>query len=146
MATPRPQIAQAVLLVNGAYALQLRDDVPGIAARGMWALFGGALEEGEAPEAALGREIYEELGIRLSEYRLLWQVDRYSEFWGTVLRYWFFVADVTALWPLHIVKEGQDGRLFTFDELPATGVHPLIREVLARHRAEQKDRPLEQGR
>jgi len=146
MPTPRHQIAQAVLLVNGAYALQLRDDVPGVAARGMWALFGGALEEGESPEAALRREISEELGIHLTECRLLWQVDRYSEFWGTVLRYWFFVADVTTLWPLHIVKEGQAARLFTFEELPATGVHPLIREVLVRHHAKQKDHPLEQGR
>jgi ADP-ribose pyrophosphatase YjhB (NUDIX family) len=104
MPTPRHQIAQAVLLVNRAYALQLRDDVPGIAARGMWALFGGALEEGESPEAALRREIFEELRIRVTDCRLLWQVHRYSEFWGAVLRYWFFFADVTPLWPLHVVK------------------------------------------
>ena len=146
MSTPRRQIAQAVLVVDGAYALQLRDDVPGIAARGMWALFGGALEQGESPEAALRREIFEELGVRLSEFHLLWQVDRYSDFWGALLRYWFFVADITPLWPLHVVNEGRAARLFTFDELPPTGVHPLIREVLARRRAEQKEGPPAQGR
>ena len=137
MPTPRRQIAQAVLLVNGAYALQLRDDIPGIAARGMWALFGGAMEEGESPEAALRREVFEELGIRVTDCRLLWQVDRYSEFSGAVVDYWFFVADVTALWPLHVVTEGQAAQLFTFDELPETGVHPFIREVLVRHHMEQ---------
>lgn len=145
MQDPPKEIAQAVLLVNGAYALQLRDDTPAVAARGMWALFGGALEEGESPEAALRREISEELGIHLTECRLLWQVDRYSEFWGDVLRYWFFVTDVTPLWPFHIVREGQAARLFTIDDLPTTGVHPLIREVLDRHHAKRKDHPLEQG-
>jgi 8-oxo-dGTP pyrophosphatase MutT (NUDIX family) len=107
MSTPARRIAHAVLLVDGAYVLQLRDDIPGIAARGMYAFFGGSLEDGETPEAGLRREIAEELGLQLPACWLLWQVDRHSEFWGTVLRYWFFVADVTALWPLHIVKEGQ---------------------------------------
>lgn len=106
----------------------------------------GPWKRGSHPRLPCVGRSSEELGIRLIECRLLWQVDRYSEFWGTVLHYWFFVTDVTTLWSLHVVKEGQAARLFSFDELPATGVHPLIREVLARHRAERKDRPLEQGR
>jgi len=133
MTAPRKEIAHAVLLVDGAYVLQLRDDIPGIAARGMWALFGGALEDGESPEVGLRREISEELGILLSESGLLWRVDRHSEFWQRVVRYWFFVADVTPLWPSHVVREGQAARLFRFDELPESRIPPLIREVLERH-------------
>ena len=139
MAPPTKQIAHAVLLVNDAYVLQLRDDVPGIAARGMWALFGGSLEDGESPEAGLRREIAEELGILLPECRLLWRVNRHSEFWQKVVRYWFFVADVTPVWPSHIVKEGQAARLFPYEALPDKGVPPLVQEVLARHRAGQFD-------
>ncbi len=75
------EIAHAVLLVNGAYVLQLRDDIPGIPARGMWSLFGGALEDGEPPEEGLRREISEELGLQLPVVHLFWQQDRYSEFW-----------------------------------------------------------------
>ncbi len=137
MPTPTKEIAHAVLLVNGAYVLQLRDDVPGIAARGMWALFGGSLQEGEPPEVGLRREIFEELGIPLPECRLFWQVDRHSEFWRQVVRYWFFVADVTSVWPSHVVREGQAAGLFLYEKLPEKGVPPLIQEVLARHHARQ---------
>ncbi len=132
-------MAHAILLVNGAYVLQLRDDVPGIAARGMWALFGGALEEGEPPEAGLSREIAEELAIPLPECRLLWQVDGYSEFRGTMLRYWFFVADVTPVWTSHVVREGQAAHLFRYDELPTSRIPHIIREALERHHAEHTD-------
>ena len=129
------EIAHAVLIVNGAYVLQLRDDIPGIAARGKWALFGGSLEDGETPEAGLRREISEELGLQLPEVRLFWQVDRHSEFWQRVVRYWFFVADVTAVWPSHVVREGRGASLFRYKELPGDAVAPLIREILARHHA-----------
>jgi 8-oxo-dGTP pyrophosphatase MutT (NUDIX family) len=139
MRTPPKKIAHAVLLVNDAYILQLRDDIPGIAARGKYALFGGSLEEGETPEAGLRREICEELSIQLSEVRLFWQVNRHSEFWQRVVHYWFFVADVTAIWPTHVVREGRAAGLFRYNELPGDAVAPLIREVLARHHA------LEQG-
>ncbi len=132
------EIAHAVLIVNGAYVLQLRDDIPGIAARGKWALFGGSLEDGETPEAGLRREISEELGIQLPEVRLFWQVDRHSEFWQRVVRYWFFVTDVTAIWPAHVVREGRAAGLFRYKELPGDAVAPLIREILARHHALEK--------
>lgn len=137
MEVPTKQIAHAVLLVNGAYVLQLRDDIPGIAARGMFALFGGSLEDGESPEDGLRREIAEELGIRVTDCQLLWRVDRCSDFWQQVVRYWFFVADVTAIWPSHVLMEGRAAHLFRFDDLPATGLPPLILEVLARHHAGQ---------
>src|SRR3972149_9019938 len=132
MPTRTRQIAHAVLLVNGTYVLQLRDDIPGIPARGMWSLFGGALEDGETPEAGLRREIAEELGIALPDCRPLWKVDRHSEFWGRVLRFWFFVADVTEIWPSHVVREGQGAWLFHFHELPTSGIPPIIREALER--------------
>ncbi len=135
MLNPTKEIAHAILLVGGAYVLQLRDDVPGIAARGMYALFGGSLEDGEAPEAGLRREITEELGIQLADARLFWMVDRHSEFWQQVVRYWFFVADVTGVWPSHVVREGRGAYLFRYEELPGETVAPLIREVLARHHA-----------
>ena len=47
---------------RGRILLQLRDDKPGLPEPGRWGLFGGMVEEGEAPEAALARELLEELG------------------------------------------------------------------------------------
>jgi 8-oxo-dGTP diphosphatase len=43
------------------YLMQLRDNIPGIVYPGYWGFFGGHLEPGEAPEAALRRELLEEI-------------------------------------------------------------------------------------
>lgn len=42
---------------------------------GVWDVFGGHLEAGESREAALRRELREELGIVLTEWRFLLTVD-----------------------------------------------------------------------
>ena len=42
--------------------LQLRDDNPKILYPGHWAFFGGHLEPEESPEAAIQRELFEEIG------------------------------------------------------------------------------------
>jgi ADP-ribose pyrophosphatase YjhB (NUDIX family) len=57
--------AVAALLVvdDGRYLLQRRDDEPTIWYPGHWGLFGGAVEEGEAPLDALRRELQEELEL-----------------------------------------------------------------------------------
>jgi 8-oxo-dGTP pyrophosphatase MutT (NUDIX family) len=125
------EFAHAVIVVHGAYGLQLRDNIPGIAYPGMWTLFGGALEPNEDPEGGLRREIMEELGIALGPCRLLWQVDRFSEFWSELSRYWIFVVDATPEWPSHVLREGKAAGLFRFEELPRELV-PLAREALQR--------------
>lgn len=130
---PPKQMVHGVLLVDGAYVLQLRDDRPGIASPGMWAFFGGSLEQGEKPEAGLRREIAEELSIDIGSCEALGHVDRWSAFWQQIVRYWFFAADVTAQWPAHEVREGQGAGLFRITELPATGLNALVRDVLIRH-------------
>jgi 8-oxo-dGTP pyrophosphatase MutT (NUDIX family) len=53
----------------GLYLLQERDDIPGIWYPGHFALFGGAIEAGETPLAALRRELVEEIGIALDADR-----------------------------------------------------------------------------
>src|SRR5574343_1246891 len=54
--------------------LQLRDEDPEI---GKWVLFGGGVKDGETPEAALAREIKEELGFEIGRADLFGEyVDR----------------------------------------------------------------------
>ena len=50
----------------------LRDDKPGIPLPNMWELPGGDREGDESPFECAAREVYEELGIHLTEDCLLW--------------------------------------------------------------------------
>jgi 8-oxo-dGTP diphosphatase len=54
-------VAAALVDAEGRILLQQR--LPGRAMAGLWEFPGGKLEEGELPEAALIRELKEELGI-----------------------------------------------------------------------------------
>jgi 8-oxo-dGTP pyrophosphatase MutT (NUDIX family) len=50
-----------IVLDDGRYLMQLRDDKPGIFYPDHWGLFGGGIDAGETAEAALRRELREEL-------------------------------------------------------------------------------------
>ena len=47
--------------VNKRVLMQLRDTKQGISFPGFWGFFGGAIEEGEAPEETAERELFEKL-------------------------------------------------------------------------------------
>jgi len=49
---------------NNKVLMQLRDIKEGIAFPGCWGFFGGSKEEGETPEDASERELFEEIGYR----------------------------------------------------------------------------------
>lgn len=58
-------VAAALVDAEGRVLLQQR--APGRAMAGLWEFPGGKVEEGELPEAALIRELQEELGIETDE-------------------------------------------------------------------------------
>ena len=55
------EVALAVLERDGAWLLQLRDDLESILYPGHWGLFGGHLDAGETPSEAVHRELLEEI-------------------------------------------------------------------------------------
>jgi 8-oxo-dGTP pyrophosphatase MutT (NUDIX family) len=73
----RPGDAAAALLVleDGRYLLQLRDQKGEIFYPGHWGLFGGAIEPGEDAAAALKRELREELGLDSVSPRFFTRLD-----------------------------------------------------------------------
>lgn len=57
----------AAALVDGTGRVLLQQRAPGRAMAGLWEFPGGKVESGETPEAALVRELAEELGIAVAE-------------------------------------------------------------------------------
>ena len=60
------------LLCGDSVLTILRDDKPSIPWPNMWELPGGGCEGDESPFECAAREVYEELGIHLTEDCLLW--------------------------------------------------------------------------
>ena len=134
--TPVLQSAHAILLLDGQYILQLRDDKPDIAASGQWTLFGGMKVDDETPSKSIRREIFEELSIQPKEFRYLWFIDYVAEFEQERIRSWFFSADVKEVWPQHKLMEGQDVGIFTYERTKALKIPLVMRKTIERYQKE----------
>jgi 8-oxo-dGTP pyrophosphatase MutT (NUDIX family) len=115
--------AAAVLWTSdGRYLMQRRDDKPGLVLRDHWAAFGGSVDPGESGEAALRRELVEELEFTAREVALVTELtirlplaagprwDRMSFYAAPITP-----ADIDAM----VLHEGQEKRLFALDALLA---------------------------
>jgi 8-oxo-dGTP diphosphatase len=116
---PDRHTAIAILVVNGRFVLQHRDDKPNIPAPGHWSLFGGEIDPGENAHEAIRREIHEELGILRGDWKLVWRIHHHNPDRGYDVHANVFTADVTHEWPTHVLGEGQGVGLFTLDALPS---------------------------
>ena len=86
---------------------------------GLWEFPGGKLEDGEATDAALKRELAEELGIEVTGYAHLLQVShRYSD--RSVLIDFFLVE----AWRGR--PEGRDGQTLRWAAIEALDAHTLL--------------------
>ena len=58
-----PLLVVAAVLIDGEGCVLVQQRPAGSSMAGLWEFPGGKIEYGETPEAALARELYEELGI-----------------------------------------------------------------------------------
>lgn len=113
--------AAVMATADGRYLMQLRDDIPTIMLPDHWCLFGGTIEPGESAEAALRRELMEELSYRAGTVEFFSELiidlpfpkprtDRMSFFHVPI------EADEVAGM---VLREGADRRLFAPEALAA---------------------------
>ena len=105
------EVAIAMIECDGRWLLQLRDDIEGILYPGQWALFGGHLDPGETPEAALRRELEEEINWEGSDLTAWFELRD-----GQRIRH-FFRGPLAVPFGSLTLLEGQDMVLAELDEL-----------------------------
>jgi 8-oxo-dGTP pyrophosphatase MutT (NUDIX family) len=110
---------------DGRYLMQRRDDKPGLFLRNHWAAFGGSVDDGESGEAALRRELVEELEFTAREVLPLTELTISLPFpaarWDRMSFYAVPITpeDVVGM----VLHEGQEMRLFRVEEIVA---EPLV--------------------
>jgi 8-oxo-dGTP pyrophosphatase MutT (NUDIX family) len=102
-------VVAIIVLEDGRYLMQLRDDKPGIFYPDHWGLFGGAVDPGEDQETALRRELMEELAFEPSSLQFFTRMDfdftRLGA--GSVYRVYYEVAISAAALPHLRLGEGR---------------------------------------
>ena len=97
-----------------------------------WEFPGGKIEEGESPEMALARELFEEVGI-LPESAFLFDQLEY-QFPDRHITLWFWLVDSWQGEPFG--KEGQPGKWVATRELSADDFPPATAPVIAKLKQE----------
>jgi len=112
-------VAAILLLEDGRYVMQLRDDKRDIWFPNHWGCFGGAVEQGESPEQALSRELYEEieLSVRKAEFFTRFDFDMSQLGLATYYRIYYLVRATLQEFQQLRLREGQKMRTFNGDQL-----------------------------
>lgn len=104
-------VAAILVVDDGRYLMQLRDDKPGIFYPGHWGLFGGAVEPGEDPVGALRRELNEELDFSPVEIRYFTRMDFDFDRFGAGHCYRMFFDVPIGIGDLTTLKLGEGRRM-----------------------------------
>ena len=112
-------VAALLVLQDGRYVMQLRDDIEGIFYPGHWGCFGGAVDGGEAPPQALRRELKEELEFDAGAFeeftRFDFDLSRLSQ--KRVFRIYYEVPVTSSAFSRMVLHEGAAVRAFTGAEI-----------------------------
>jgi mutator protein MutT len=111
---PKPADAAVAIIVleDGRYLMQLRDQIPGIFFPGHWGLFGGAMDPGETAEAALKRELREELAVEIEHMSYFTEITFDFPVHGRILRRFYEVPVPMAKFESMVLGEGAAMRAF----------------------------------
>lgn len=123
---PHIQVVAAIVSRNGRFLLTRR--LPGAHMAGYWEFPGGKIEDGETLEAALVRELREELGVGIAGVAALWTLEH--EYPEKKVTLHFLRARIVGgeLRPLEVADFGW----FLPEEMEALPILPADLPVVAR--------------
>jgi 8-oxo-dGTP pyrophosphatase MutT (NUDIX family) len=123
---PSNAVVGLIVIDEANYLMQLRSQKAGVFYPGHWGLFGGAVDDDEQADAALVRELREELGIKVAaaEYFTEFSFDFGFCGRGHVWRRYYRIAMTAREAEKMVLGEGSEMRVFT-----ASGILALPRLV-----------------
>lgn len=114
----------AILMHNGKFLLQHRDNKPEITNPDKWGFVGGGIDEGETPEEAVRRECMEEVGVIPQGLIRLGRIK-------TSVRFYAHLTDEEA--QNLVLGEGQAINFFTIEEAAALNGTQRVVELFNTH-------------
>lgn len=122
-------IAGVLIIQDGQYVVQKRDNIPNIAEPGMLALWGGAGEDGETPKVAAVRELLEETGlnIKVEELKYISNYEthgRSPEFIGKTIDVYIYELNVDKEVEINCFEGEKLVRFNSLDEAVSVGEKP----------------------
>jgi len=119
----------SAILINrdGQVLLQQRDDNPAIRYPAHWSLFGGTIENGESPVAAVAREVKEEIDFEMQNFGL------FREFVQNNKREFAFAGEISAGLDQLTLSEGQGMNFFYPSQLKELQIRPDDKDTLEQY-------------
>jgi 8-oxo-dGTP pyrophosphatase MutT (NUDIX family) len=119
--SPADAAVALIVLDDGRYLMQLRDQKPNIFYPGRWGVFGGAMNPDETPQQALRRELLEELGLEEFQERyftrFVFDFSYANDGLGLIQRHYYeVILDRRHLESL-VLGEGREMRTFSAQEV-----------------------------
>lgn len=121
----------AIILENddGELLLYLRDNKPTIPFPDHWDLIGGHVEEGETPEQALVREVKEELGIDLKDYKFFREYECLTGDAYENIKY-IYTGRINIPIEEITLYEGVEPRYFSREDIPNVKFANILKQVV----------------
>jgi 8-oxo-dGTP diphosphatase len=124
----RKQVAKIILLRGNTTLLQHRDNKPNVDYPDMWSLLGGQIEVHESPLEAIKREIKEEIGIDLTNPKLI-NVQTRCEGEVKVIDY-IFLDSIDRSISNIVLAEGQEVKYFDLEAIESIKIVPHFKDLV----------------